>query len=93
MFQVVAGHRVANVDVEGPGSAQTGILSQASSRNGARSACPCPPGWINGHPRGLGARRPTRREAERRNSVAKSVRFTGAFNLYQYGLTSSQMAV
>ena len=38
----------------------------------------------------LGARRPTRRRAEKRNSVAYSIRLTGAFNLYQYGLTSSQ---
>ena len=38
----------------------------------------------------LGARRPTRRKAERGHSVAYSIRFTGALKLYQYGLTSSQ---
>ena len=35
-------------------------------------------------------RRPTRRKAEKRNSVANSIRFTGGFNLCQDGLTSSK---
>ena len=38
----------------------------------------------------LRARKSTRRRAERRSSVAYSIRFTDAFNLCQYGLTSSQ---
>ena len=38
----------------------------------------------------LGARKPTRRRAERGNSAAYNIRLAGAFNLYQYGLTSSQ---
>ena len=38
----------------------------------------------------LRARRSIRRRAERRNSVAYSIRFTDAFKLCQYGLTSCQ---
>ena len=45
-----------------------------------------PQGFRNVKP---GSKVPTRRKAEKRNSVAYSILFTGGFNLCQDGLTSS----
>ena len=89
VLQVFVKHRVANVDVDAQEEHNLGdyhmictqwcdICLHWSTRLGQRPFK---------EPR---SRRPTRRGAEKRISVACSIRFTGGFNLCQLGLTSSQ---
>ena len=79
---MVAKHHVANVDVKDHDShlhAKGAVLSlHMSSR-------------LDQWPlKGLRSCGPASRRAEKGNSVAYNIWFTGAFNLCQYGLTSSQ---
>ena len=89
VFQVLVEHRVANVHVEVQEARNLGYYRRHLHAMVRGLLAPVLQVGSTAA-KELGARRPSRRRAERGNSAAYSIRYTGAFNLYQNGLTSSQ---